>query len=712
MRPDSVADSGPRVHAQWPPVGRLLAWALLFVLAGYAGRATIIDAAALSLVWPAAGVSALWLASAHGARQRGVDALVFSGCTFVVNLTTGASPALAGVFVVSNLLQVTVFVLVMRRLTPHLWGFGGREPLRRLRDLGALVFTATLACLVCATVGSIGLRLVTGSGSLTTVLVWWGRNTTGLLTIGVLGLLLVGAVLGREGSSSASVGRILRDELTPESLRHASEVVAISGMTALIMVVVFFADAVEPLAFLLLFTSVMAGVRFRPLGAAWHGFLTGAVAIAFTIHGDGPFAAVADVDERALLAQVFVSMAVVTSLVLAFSRAERDSAIAELGGTLTQLVAAERESADQATLLAAVLDHINEGIVVLAADGTVLVRNEAGRRLLGLQGPASAVVQPVDNYGLVHPDGQRVAEADMPYTRAFAGEEVLGEDFHVRSNTAADGVVVEIGASPMPGGAPDESPRVVIHFRDVTAIRQERDSLAAFAGVVAHDLSNPLTAVRGWAQMLGDALTEGDLDPSEGLAMVQRIQSSGALMSQFIDDLLSYTLSRDTRLTPRDVDLTSVAREVAAGRSDVAPIAPRVEVQEGLVVHADPLLTRQLVDNLIGNAVKYVAPGVRPVVSVCGRELDGWLHVTITDNGIGVPEEMRQRIFENFQRAHAEEYRGTGIGLAICRRVVLRHGGTIGVSPVEGGTGSRFEFTLPMGEQVGTPARVLTSTRA
>src|ERR1700712_4988574 len=124
MRPDSGADSGQRVPAQWHAVTRVLAWSLLFVLAGYAGRATIIGEGSLSLVWPAAGVSVLWLASAHSRVQAGVDALAFAACTFVVNLPTGASPAVAADFVVSNQVQVVVFLLVMRRLAPQLWGLG------------------------------------------------------------------------------------------------------------------------------------------------------------------------------------------------------------------------------------------------------------------------------------------------------------------------------------------------------------------------------------------------------------------------------------------------------------------------------------------------------------------------------------------------------------------------------------------------------------
>jgi signal transduction histidine kinase len=111
-------------------------------------------------------------------------------------------------------------------------------------------------------------------------------------------------------------------------------------------------------------------------------------------------------------------------------------------------------------------------------------------------------------------------------------------------------------------------------------------------------------------------------------------------------------------------------------------------------VRADAAMMRQLLDNLIGNAVKYVAPGVRPHIIISAQQDGDNLLLTVDDNGIGVPPEQRRSIFENFQRA-AYEYTGTGIGLAICQRIVERHGGSIMVEGNPHGDGSRFSLTLP-----------------
>jgi signal transduction histidine kinase len=115
-------------------------------------------------------------------------------------------------------------------------------------------------------------------------------------------------------------------------------------------------------------------------------------------------------------------------------------------------------------------------------------------------------------------------------------------------------------------------------------------------------------------------------------------------------------------------------------------------------VYADRVLVDQLLENLIGNALKYVGDGVRPDVRVDGhRAQPGWVRVTVTDNGIGLPPGEHESVFEEFHRAHPGDYDGTGLGLAIARRIVHRHGGTIQARDHEDG-GAVFEFTLPAAE--------------
>ena len=165
-------------------------------------------------------------------------------------------------------------------------------------------------------------------------------------------------------------------------------------------------------------------------------------------------------------------------------------------------------------------------------------------------------------------------------------------------------------------------------------------------------------------------------------------------MTVLIEDLLAYTVARDRPLDVEEIDLSDLAEQTARmHREDSA--RPIITIQPRMHVQADSALVRQLVDNLMSNAIKYVAPGVRPRIEMTAETRGDNLEVSVSDNGIGIPTEHRERIFDNFHRAHPADYAGTGIGLAICRRVVERHAGQIHVHDGRGSTGSIFVFTLP-----------------
>jgi signal transduction histidine kinase len=296
-------------------------------------------------------------------------------------------------------------------------------------------------------------------------------------------------------------------------------------------------------------------------------------------------------------------------------------------------------------------------------------------------------------YGFFAADGTPLPEEEMPAALAFAGHEVVNRDYLMKTPRFPEGRVLEMTVTHLPRTTSTTKRRVVINFRDVTLARQDRDNLSSFAGVVAHDLLSPLSIVDGWAEALNEAFLEGPVDPADGGAMITRIRGASSHMRHFIDDLLRYTVARDHPLRIEDVDLSALTESIASMRRQ-DDSRPRIHVQADMWVRADPAMMRQLLDNLMGNAVKYVAPGVRPHIIVNATPEGDRLRVTVDDNGIGVPVELRRTIFENFQRA-AIEYTGTGIGLAICQRIVERHGGSITVEDNPHGSGSRFALTLP-----------------
>jgi signal transduction histidine kinase len=164
-------------------------------------------------------------------------------------------------------------------------------------------------------------------------------------------------------------------------------------------------------------------------------------------------------------------------------------------------------------------------------------------------------------------------------------------------------------------------------------------------------------------------------------------------MKGLIEDLLGRA-THDSTLQLRRVDVTALAEEVAAdhGATD------QVKVGDIPDVLADAALVRQVLENLLGNALKFVPDGDDPRVSVTGRRTHtGTVAIAVADVGIGLPPGAHERVFDQHHRAHAS-YDGRGLGLAICRRIVERHGGSItarDAEPGHPGRGAVFEFTLP-----------------
>jgi signal transduction histidine kinase len=275
-----------------------------------------------------------------------------------------------------------------------------------------------------------------------------------------------------------------------------------------------------------------------------------------------------------------------------------------------------------------------------------------------------------------------------------------------------DSRVFRITATALPGN--NGARQAVVLYHDVTAETRHRDQLATFAGAVAHDLQSPLTTVEGWTEVAADALdtTAGTDRARDGLTRVAR---AAARMRGLINDLLTYTATRDADLTPTRVELIDMVNDLATARTDAAAASgqpvPQIAVDALDAVHADAGAVRQLLDNLIGNAIKYTAPDVTPRLTVSSIRLDGsgpdnTVQVTIADNGIGIPAGQHEAIFGSLYRAHPDAgYAGTGLGLAICARIVARHGGAIAAYDNPGG-GSRFTFTLPATAQPGTLAAI------
>ncbi|QZY29903.1 sensor histidine kinase [Nocardioides coralli] len=217
--------------------------------------------------------------------------------------------------------------------------------------------------------------------------------------------------------------------------------------------------------------------------------------------------------------------------------------------------------------------------------------------------------------------------------------------------------------------------------------------LERFAAIAAHDLRAPLTTIRGYAELLGDR-AEVSEDP-HALDLARRIERLVGRGTELIDDLLTYSRSGLDSQTLVPTPLAPLAEQVAREVQETAGRPTTIEVGELGTVAGDLVQLRQLLHNLVGNAVKYCPADRDPVVCVDALPAAGGkVQVRVSDNGPGIPAEERHQVFAIFQRgSRTADVAGSGVGLAICERIVGRHGGTIWVEEGPDG-GARFCFTL------------------
>lgn len=236
--------------------------------------------------------------------------------------------------------------------------------------------------------------------------------------------------------------------------------------------------------------------------------------------------------------------------------------------------------------------------------------------------------------------------------------------------------------------------------------------LQQFASVASHDLQEPLRKIQAFGNRLkatcGEALTP------QGLDYLERMQNAAGRMQTLIEDLLTFSRITTKALPFVQVDLMQLAQEVLSDLEwQLAQTEGHVEVGDLPTIEAEPVQMRQLLQNLISNALKFHKHGKTPFVKLYSQLLDyeqqavenhaiaQFCQIIVEDNGIGFDEKYLDRIFNVFQRLHSRsEYEGTGMGLAIVKKIAERHGGNITAESTQG-QGSRFIVTLPLKQRRG-----------
>jgi PAS domain S-box-containing protein len=371
----------------------------------------------------------------------------------------------------------------------------------------------------------------------------------------------------------------------------------------------------------------------------------------------------------------------------------------------------------QTLMLQSVLDGMGEGLIAADREGHFLIWNDSANKLMGRKASNLPTEQWTPHYKVFLPDAVTPCPPDrLPLVRALHGESVQVE-LMVEHPDRANRVCLEVTARPLKDNQGNLRGGVAV-LRDITerktaerevqALNQNLEArviertaelkasnheLEAFTYSVSHDLRAPLRHISGFTKILVEEFCSSL--PSEAQELLQNVEQGAHRMGQLVDQLLSLARLGRQGLAVEVTALSSLVKDV------VTLLAPETEgrqvdwkIDELPLVECDPTLIRQVFQNLIGNALKYSRPRSLAVIEIGQKEKEGEKVIFVRDNGVGFDMKYADKLFGVFQRLHlAEDFEGTGIGLATVERIIRKHGGRVWAE-AELEHGATFYFTL------------------
>jgi len=391
---------------------------------------------------------------------------------------------------------------------------------------------------------------------------------------------------------------------------------------------------------------------------------------------------------------------------------DRDGAVVSasvVARDITARKAAEEALAASERRHRALFEHANDLVAVLDARATLREVSPSHLRALGYA-PGELKGRPILDY--IHPEDAAAVQRAFAACLAAPGA-VTTVELRLRRADGSWRMVEAINhnhtGDPAIGGVLVTSRDVTVRKRMEDELARSNAELAQFAYVASHDLQEPLRTITNYLQLLKRRYQGRVLDAGADEYMAFAVDGA-ARMQALIQAVLAYARAGTHGGTFAPVACRAlVDAAVATLEARIADTGARV-AHEGLpTVRGDGAQLGQLFQNLIGNALKFRRQGVTPEVTVTAARAGAEWTIAVRDNGIGIPPDQAARVFQMFQRLHTrEEYEGTGIGLALCQKIVERHGGRIWVESTPG-EGATVLFTLPANEAEARGAREETT---